>query len=169
MSKLGFIYNPSEDNSVSNKAKIEAYCKEKNIEVVSSTIQNAGEMSEVASVLVNKVEAMFVTDDNTVASAMSVLSSICREKKIPCYTGADSEVKDGGMLCVGINYKLLGETTADMVISILEGVKIKDIPVKVFKDNLKTYLNTSYIEETNISIPSSILNDPNLVKITDND
>ena len=56
-----------------------------------------------------------------------------------------------------------------MVISILEGVKIKDIPVKVFKDNLKTYLNTSYIEETNISIPSSILNDPNLVKITDND
>ena len=73
------------------------------------------------------------------------------------------------MLRVGINYKLLGETTADMVISILEGVKIKDIPVKVFKDNLKTYLNTSYIEETNISIPSSILNDSNLVKITDND
>ena len=169
LSKLGFIYNPSEDNSVSNKAKIEAYCKEKKIEVISSTIQNAGEMSEVASVLVNKVEAMFVTDDNTVASAMSILSSICRKKKIPCYTGADSEVKDGGMLCVGINYKLLGETTADMVISILEGVKIKDIPVKVFKDNLKTYLNTSYIEETNISIPSSILNDPNLVKITDND
>ena len=41
--------------------------------------------------------------------------------------------------------------------------------LEVFKDNLKTYLNTSYIEETNISIPSSILNDPNLVKITDND
>lgn len=167
LSKLGFIYNPSEDNSVSNKAKIEAYCKEKNIEVISSTIQNAGEMSEVASVLVNKVDAIFVTDDNTVASSMSILSSICRKKKIPCYTGADSEVKDGGMLCVGINYTVLGEATADMVISIINGTQIKDIPVKVFKDNLKTYLNTSYIEETGITLPSNILNDPNLVKVED--
>ncbi len=42
LSKLGFIYNPSEDNSVSNKAKIEAYCKEKKIEVIVSIRDESG-------------------------------------------------------------------------------------------------------------------------------
>lgn len=167
LAKLGFIYNPNEDNSVSNLKKIRAYCETKGIEVKASTIQNAGEMSEVANVLIRDVDAMFVTDDNTVASGMKILSEICRKAKKPCYTGADSMVRDGGMLCIGINYSTLGEYTAQMVIDILSGVEIKDIPVKVFNENLKIYLNEDYIAETGISIPDSILTDSNLVKVKD--
>ncbi len=166
LKKLGFIYNPNEDNSVSNKNKIEAYCQTKNIEFVARTIQSAGEMSEVANVLVSNVDAVLVTDDNTVASAMSVLGDICVEAKKPCYTGADSLVKDGGMLCVGINYQTLGEYTADMVIEILNGKAISEIPVKVFNDNLKIYLNEDFVKNAEIVIPNSILEDENLVKIT---
>lgn len=168
LKKIGFVYNPNEDNSVSNLQKIQNYCNTKNIEVKTSTIQNAGEMSEVANVLIKDVDAILVTDDNTVASSMSVLADICRTAKKPCYTGADSMVKDGGMLCVGINYTTLGEYTASMVIDILNGKEIKDIPVKIFDSNLKIYLNEDYISQTNITIPNSILNDENLVKIKDN-
>ena len=123
-------------------------------------------MSEVANVLVSNVDAVLVTDDNTVASAMSVLGDICVEAKKPCYTGADSLVKDGGMLCVGINYQTLGEYTADMVIEILNGKAISEIPVKVFNDNLKIYLNEDFVKNAEIVIPNSILEDENLVKIT---
>ncbi len=165
---LGFIYNPMEDNSVSNLNKIKEHCKTKDIDVKTATIQNAGEMSEVANALIKNVDAVFVTDDNTVASSMSVLSEICRTAKKPCYTGADSMVKDGGMLCVGINYTTLGEYTASMVIDILNGKKIEEIPVKVFDTDLKIYLNEDFISETNIVIPENILKDANLVKIKDN-
>ena len=164
---LGFIYNPTEANSVTNKAKIEAYCAGNGITVESATISNSGEMSEVANVLCNKVDAIFVTDDNTVASAMAPLSAAARKAKIPTYTGADSMVKDGGMFCLGINYTELGKKTGEMVLDIAKGKSAGDIPVKVFDEDLNGYLNLDYVEEIGITIPDSILNDPLLITLRD--
>ncbi len=162
---LGFIYNPVEANSVANKTKIEYYCKANNIELISSTISSAGEMSEVANVLASKVDAIFVTDDNTVASAMTPLSNATKKAGIPCYTGVESMVRDGGMYCLGINYSELGKKTGEMVLDVLSGTKAGDIPVKIFDDNLNSYLNMDYISEAGIEIPSLIMEDPMLIKI----
>ncbi|MCR5079112.1 MAG: ABC transporter substrate-binding protein [Bacilli bacterium] len=166
LDELGFIYNPMEANSVANKVKIEDYCKEKNISLISSMISNSKEMSEVANVLSNKVDAIFVTDDNTVASSMPSLVAATKKAGIPCYTGVESMVRDGGMYCLGINYGELGKKTGEMVLDILSGTKAGDIPVKIFDDNLNSYLNIDYINETGIKIPSSIMDDPYLVKIS---
>ena len=169
LDELGFIYNPAEANSVSNKAKVEAYCTAHAIAVRSSAISASGEMSEIASSLIGRVDAVFVSDDNTVAAGMSALGSICREAGKPCYVGADSMVKDGGMLCLGINYTVLGTKTAEMALDILAGKKISDIPVKVFDDDLRLYLNTAFVEEAGISLPPEILDDPLLVRISEGD
>lgn len=165
LDQLGFIYNPAEANSVSNKAKVEEYCTNYGIQLNAVTISAVGEMSEIASSLINRVDAVFVSDDNTVASAMSVLGSICREAGKPCYVGADSMVKDGGMMCIGINYTILGEKTGEMALDILGGRKVSEVPVKIFNDNLNLYLNKTYVQEANIEIPAEILNDPMLVEI----
>ena len=167
LDQLGFIYNPAEANSVSNKAKIEKYCEDNDIQLISSTIASSGEMSEVANVLCSKVDAIFVTDDNTVASAMTPLSDAARKARIPCYTGVDSMVRDGGMFCLGINYDELGKKTGEMVISIANGTNPGDIPVKIFNENLHLYLNTDYVDDIGITIPDAILNDPLLVRIRD--
>lgn len=165
LDELGFIYNPAEANSVSNKDKIQAYCSKNNIAFNAVSISNAGEMKEISTSLINRVDAIFVTDDNTVASAMSVLGESCRKAKKPCYVGADSMVKDGGMLSIGINYKTLGEKTAEMALEILGGKAIKDVPVKVFDEDLNLYLNKAYAEEIGLSLPDAILSDPNLVEV----
>ncbi|MBP5217135.1 MAG: ABC transporter substrate-binding protein [Bacilli bacterium] len=165
LDQLGFIYNPAEANSVSNKAKVEEYCTNYGIQLNAVTISAVGEMSEIASSLINRVDAVFVSDDNTVASAMSVLGSICRDAGKPCYVGADSMVKDGGMMCIGINYTILGEKTGEMALDILGGKKVSEVPVKIFNDNLNLYLNKTYVEEADIEIPAEILNDPMLVEI----
>ena len=167
LDELGFIYNPAEANSVSNAAKVKQYCEEHEITLATSLISNVGEMSEIASSLISRVDAIFVSDDNTVASGMSVLASICRDAKKPCYVGVDSMVRDGGLMSIGINYENLGKKTAEMALDILGGKKVSEVPVKVFNDNLNLYLNFSYLEETSIEAPQSILSDPNLVRIVE--
>lgn len=167
LDELGFIYNPAEANSVSNKNKIEAYCASHEIAFNAASISAAGEMKEIASALINRVDAVFVTDDNTVASAMSVLGEECRKAKKPCYVGADSMVKDGGMFSIGIDYTVLGEETGQMAIDILKGKKISEVPVKIYDEDLKIYLNKAYVDEIGITIPSSILEDPNLVEVNE--
>ena len=74
---------------------------------------------------------------------MNVVSDACKKANKPLYVGADSMVKDGGFLSVGIDYKELGKETAKIVDKVLKGNKVENIPVKVFKTNLKIYVNTT--------------------------
>lgn len=164
---IGFIYNPAETNSLTNKTKIETYCTSHNLTLKCSTISQASEMNDCASSLADKVDAVFITDDNTAASGITRLKEICREKKIPLYCGVESEVRDGGLFTYGINYSLLGQETAYMVRDILNGTAISNISVKVFDSNLKMYLNMDYVNVLNLTISNDILNSSDLVKIND--
>lgn len=104
-------------------------------------------------------DAIFSPNDNTIAGAMGVVAQVANSAKIPVYVGADSMVKDGGLGTVGIEYTDLGIETANMADSILKGEKkASEIPVKVFNEDLSTYINTSTAKEIGITIPDSILN-----------
>ncbi|MEG0330046.1 MAG: ABC transporter substrate-binding protein [Longicatena sp.] len=163
LKKLGFIYNSSEANSVSNLEKAKKFCKEKNIELVEGSGANITEIQSAVSVLVDKCDAIFAPNDNTVASSMNALVETANKKKIPVYTGADSMVSDGGFASVGIDYTDLGKETAKMVDQILKGKKVADIPVKVFKTNLNIYINENTMKTIGISLPKDIQDSKNLV------
>lgn len=163
LKKLGFIYNSSEANSVSNLEKAKAFCKERNIELIEGSGANITDIRSAVSVLTEKCDAIFAPNDNTVASSMSVLVDAANKKKVPVYTGADSMVSDGGFASVGIDYTDLGKDTARMVDKILKGEKVANIPVKVFKDNLNIYVNENTLKALGITLPKDVQDSKNLV------
>lgn len=159
LKKLGVIYNKGEANSVTNINKAKIYAKDKGIEIVEATISNVNEVQSAINVLTSKCDAIFAPNDNTVAKAMNVVGSACTKAKKPLYVGADSMVQDGGFLSVGINYEDLGKETANMVDNVLKGAKISDLPIKVFKENLKIYVNEKVLNQLGIQLPDNIKND----------
>lgn len=166
--KIGFIYNPGEDNSVTNLGLLEKYVKEKNLELETVSISTSADLQTAAASLFEKVDMIFVSNDNTVAEAMPILTSEAIKAKKPVYVGADSMVMDGGLATVGIDYTDLGEETAKMVDEILKGKPVNEIPVKVFKDDLFIYVNTDTAKALGIEIPDNIKNDKKFVEIKSN-
>ena len=166
--KIGFIYNPGEDNSVTNLGLLEKYVKEKNLELETVSISTSADLQTAAASLFEKVDMIFVSNDNTVAEAMPILTSEAIKAKKPVYVGADSMVMDGSLATVGIDYTDLGEETAKMVDEILKGKPVNEIPVKVFKDDLFIYVNTDTAKALGIEIPDSIKNDKKFVEIKSN-
>ena len=166
--KVGFIYNPGEDNSVTNLGLLEKYVKEKNLELETVSISTSADLQTAAASLFEKVDMIFVSNDNTVAEAMPILTSEAIKAKKPVYVGADSMVMDGGLATVGIDYTDLGEETAKMVDEILKGKPVNEIPVKVFKDDLFIYVNTDTAKALGIEIPDNIKNDKKFVEIKSN-
>lgn len=162
---LGFMYNPSEANSVSNLEKAKAFCAEKNIKVIESAVTTISDVQTNAQVLVTKVDAIFVPNDNTVASAMSALANEANKAKVPVFVGADSMVMDGGFATVGIDYEELGKATAHMVDDLLNGKSAAEIPVKVFKDELNVYVNEKVLNTLGITLPDSVKNNEKLQMI----
>lgn len=159
LKKLGVIYNKGEANSVTNINKAKAFAKENNIEIIEATITSVNEVQSAIQVLNSKCDAVFAPNDNTIASAMNVVGDACAKADIPLYVGADSMVLDGGFLSVGINYEELGKETANMVDQVLKGESIENIPVKVFKDDLKIYVNENVLNQLSLTLPDSIKND----------
>ena len=162
---LGMLYNKGEANSVTNIKKAKEYCAKKNIKVEEATITSVNEAQSAVNVLNSKCDAIFAPNDNTVASAMNVVGEACRKESKPLYVGADSMVKDGGFLSVGIDYKELGKETAKIVDKILKGKNVKNIPVKVFKTNLKIYVNKTTTTAIGKKLPDSITKDSKYTEI----
>ena len=129
---FGFLYNAGEANSQAVIAQAKAYCDSKGITYLEATVTNSSEVQQSALQLLSKADAIYVPIDNTVASAMSTLGSLCVENKKPCYVSADSMVLDGGLAAVGINYVELGKETANMAAQILEGKAVSEVPVFTF-------------------------------------
>ena len=162
---IGYIYNSGEDNSVSNLEKVEAYAGAHNLTISTTAITSSSELQSAATTMVEKVDAIFVANDNTVAEAMPILMSVANAAKVPVYVGADSMVMDGGFATVGIDYNNLGKETANMVDEVLKGKKTSEIPVKVFKDDLNIYINTDTAAALGIKIPENILSSEKFVEI----
>lgn len=148
---IGYLYNSGEANSVANLKKLNQYADENGLTVKTAAVSNAADISTGLASLIENSDIIFSPTDNTVASAMAQVSEMCNEANIPFFAGADSMVQDGALATYGINYENLGRETAKMAIKVLNGTKIENIPVKVFKEDLNLYINTTTATKLNFT------------------
>ena len=161
ITKVGLLYNKSEDSS---KAPIEAaiaYCEDKGVEVVEKTGTTNDEISLAADALIaSGVDAIFTPTDNTVMTAELAIYEKFIDAGIPHYTGADSFALNGAFLGFGVNYEQLGTATADIVADILvNGADTASYSIVTLDNGIAT-VNTETAEAIGSSntapIPSNI-------------
>jgi putative ABC transport system substrate-binding protein len=148
---FGFIYNTGEPNSASAINKAKEFCDGKGIKYVEATITNSSELTQAAQSLVEKADAIFTPTDNTVASAMPILSAEAHKAGIPVYTGADSMVIDGGFATVGIDYTILGRQVAEIVKKVIDGVEISNIPAETLSE-FTTIVNSTTAKKIGLEL-----------------
>lgn len=153
---IGALYNSSETNSISVIDDLKKYAQKNNLKVVEATVTTSSEIQQAVNSLVGKVDAIFSPIDNTVASAMPLVTQAANKARIPVYVGADSMVKDGGLATYGINYTVLGKETALMAADVLNGKKAGDIPVKSMTD-MDIYLNQKTADTIGVTLPADVL------------
>ena len=151
--KIGFMYTTSEINSQVTAEKAIQEAEKMGYETQLMTISEVSELQQAAQSLAQNVDAIYVPIDNTIAQAMKVLAQVGLDYKIPIYTGADSMVQDGGFATVGIEYDKLGQQTAKMAKSILEGTPVSEVPVESL-DEFGTFINKSTAEAIGVEIPA---------------
>lgn len=152
---VGALYNSGETNSISVINNLKQYAQKNGLKVTDATVTNSSEVQQAAISLAGKVDAIFSPIDNTVASAMPVVSQVANKAKVPVYVGADSMVADGGLATYGINYQVLGQETANIAAEILQGKNPGDIPVKTITD-VQIYLNQTTADAIGITIPKDV-------------
>jgi putative ABC transport system substrate-binding protein len=132
---LGYIYTSSEANSISALTLVEEACKAQGLQLVTQSISTSAELRQAAEAIVNRVDGIYLTTDNTVFSALAALVQVFSAAKKPIFSGDVTGAFSGGcMIASGFNYYKAGLATGNIVADILEGKKPQDIPVKFLTD-----------------------------------
>lgn len=153
---IGVLYASSEDNSVSQVADFKKYAKAAGITVIEYAVPSTNEITTTMSVMTGKVDAIFVPQDNTIASAFTTVVNAANATKIPIYSGVDTMVKQGSIASVAQSQYELGMETAKIAVTLLAGKKVSEVPVNIVNTGTPT-LNLKVAQELGIRIPENVL------------
>lgn len=130
LKSLGYIYTSNEDNSLSGLELVKKGCEEAGLQLVTQSISTSSEVKQAAEAIVDRVDGIYLTTDNTVFSAIPSLVTVFNKAKKPIFSGDVTGAKDGGcFMASGFNYYKAGRATGEMVVQILNGAKPSELPV----------------------------------------
>lgn len=160
---LGTIYNPSEVNSVSFLKKATQIAQEKGILLIGSPCANTKEVVGATQYLLDKVEAILISNDNTVVSALDGLIRTVENSRrqqtsklmIPIYASDPESVQRGCLAALAFSQYEMGRRVARVAIDILKGANPSDLPV-VVPSKLELAINKPLAEELGIEIPDDL-------------
>jgi putative ABC transport system substrate-binding protein len=163
---LGYIYTGSEANSISALGLVEEACNAHGINLITQAINTSADIRQAAEAIVNRVDGIYMTTDNTVFSAVSAIIQVFGNARKPIFAGDVTGVKDGGCLIgSGFNYYKAGIATGDMVADIIEGKKPADIPVKFLTEPSESdlFIDLDNAKLLGITIPQKYLSQANMI------
>lgn len=157
MKTVGIIYSSSEENSRIQAEQYTKECEASGIKVEEMTISNVNEIQQAATSLIGKkIDAIYVPTDNLMASALTTLTGITNEKKIPVFTGEVGMMSGGGLATVSVDYFELGKQTGAMAAKILKGEATPDsMPIEM-PEVTTTAINKATVEALGIEVPEDL-------------
>lgn len=153
--KIAVLYASNEDNSLSQVKDFTHYARSEGYQVFPYAVPSTNEVPSTMSIISGKVDAIFLPQDNTIASAFSAVISASNAAKLPVYSSVDTMVEAGSLASVSQNQYQLGVETAKQIKALVAGKKVSQVPVKIV-DNGKAVINQKVADRLGITIPESL-------------
>ena len=156
---IGMVYTSAESNGITLMETMRKACEEKGIELVTASVSNSAEVMMAAQSIIDRVDAMYVSTDNTVISAIASLSEVCSSNNVPLFSSdTTSSFGTEVLMAGGFDYYQSGRLTGEIIKRVLDGEKPEDVGT-VYLDKLEIYINLDVAEKLGISIPDDIITD----------
>jgi putative ABC transport system substrate-binding protein len=155
--KWGTIYNAGDANSVKSIEWTREACEELGLELIEVTVSNSSEVYTAAQSLIGRVDAIYITSDNIVVSALESVVKVANDNDIPLFGGDIESCKRGYIAAYGLNYFQVGYTAGKKAALILSGEKkageVPSGPV----EKLLLYVNLKAAEAQQVDVPQEIV------------
>jgi len=165
--RLGHIYTSSEENAVVLAGIVRQVCKDLHIEFVETTVTKSSEVKQAAQSIMHRIDALYISTDNTVVSAMSAVADAAMKKKVPIMSADPSSSEAYDVLAAwGFDYYKMGRATGKLVIEILNGKKPGDIPTRFMTkpSDVDLFVNLDAAKKLGLTIPADIVKSAKTVR-----
>jgi len=152
---IGMVYNPGEANSdrLTTIALEEAPWL--GLTIVKAIADTTANVPMAAQSLIGRVDAYYVTTDNTVVSAIDSVIAAAEEAGVPFLMADPTSLKFGPVLATGFDYYRHGVITGEVVAEILAGKTPSEIPV-TYQSGAQIYINLDAATNINLTFPQAL-------------
>ncbi|MFP4365344.1 MAG: ABC transporter substrate-binding protein [Spirochaetia bacterium] len=157
---LGHVYSSSEANAVALAAAAEAACEELGIEFVVATVQNSSEVRQATQSIVDRVDGIYISTDNTVVSALNSVTDVAMNAGIPVMSADPSSAETYDVIAAwGFDYYSAGRITGRMIADILNGADPGTMPTAFITEpsDVNMLLNLDVANQLGISFPQNAI------------
>ena len=126
--RLGILFSPGEQLSVTLKDKMEATAKKSGFTVVTVPVNSVGEASEAATALVSQHVDAIEIYGNAAHSGFESILQVTKEKKIPVFSSSPFEVLKGAYAAFYPDFQEGGVEAGKMIGRVLKGESPAAIP-----------------------------------------
>jgi len=164
--RLGHIYTSSEENAVVLAGIVKQACKELGIEFVETTVSKSSEVKQAVQAIIRRVDALYISTDNTVVSAMSAVADVAMKAKVPIMSADPSSAENYPVLAAwGFDYYKMGRTTGKLVAEILKGKSPEQIPTQFMTktSDVDLLINLDVARKLGLKFPAEIVKSANKV------
>lgn len=156
--RIGTVYNPGEANAVSLVNLLEERLAARNLELVKAAATKTSEVLGASRSLVGEVDAIYLTTDNTVISAVEAVISVGERASIPVFAADTATVGRGAVAALGFDYYNHGRQTGAMVARVLNGANPGDMPVETM-ETLDLFVNPAAAKRMGITLSDEFIQD----------
>ena len=158
--RLGHIYASHEANAVTLAKTAKKACEELGIEFVESTVTNSSEVKQAAQSIAGRVDAFYLSTDNTVISALAAVADVAKANKLPIMSADPSSAEKYEVFAAwGFDYYKIGKATGKLIGRILKGEKPESMPTIFMTDpsDVDLLINLDVAKRLGITIPDDIV------------
>jgi putative tryptophan/tyrosine transport system substrate-binding protein len=151
---LGVLYNPGESASQYGIKRIEELAPSLGFEIREIPVANMQEIPGALAIHLPKVDALFLSSDNTVIAGAPAALKACLDQNKPLFVGDSGTVEKGGLAAVSVGYAGVGRETGKLVARFLAGER--SIPVVVASGD-EIYLNRETARMIGLQFPAPVI------------
>ncbi|MEM6450226.1 MAG: ABC transporter substrate-binding protein [Cyanobacteria bacterium P01_D01_bin.105] len=154
---IGVIYNPEEAHAINLVALVQEEAPKQNFtEIQKVTVSASEDVDSAARSLVGMVDAIYIPRDNTVAPVLESVIQVGQDNNLPVFAEDAESVKRGAIAGISVDYYDAGRQTGEMVIKILKGNRVGDLPVESV-NVVQLFVNPTAAAKMGVTLPKSVV------------
>jgi len=163
LTKIGIIYSSGEPNSIALNEKMRKISEPMELELIFAPANSTADVPQATLSLTNRVQAIFINNDNIALSALDSIVKIATQNKIPVFCSDTDSVQQGALASIGPNQYEVGKQAGNMILQILAGENPGQMEI-LFPQKTELWINPLQAKVLKIEIPLDLLMKAKLVK-----
>lgn len=154
---VGLLFNRGESNATYIAKQMQELLAKHNIKTIDFGIVNESEISAAVEAACRKTDLILAPTDNSVASAITLITSVAHRMGKPVIVSDNMLVARGALAAQGVNYAECGKQAAEQAIAILKDCK-QPSELPIINATSNAVINKAEAVKLHIVIPAALHN-----------